>query len=182
MQIEMYSQVLYHLVNMARSMKFAGFWGLTLYIKQHEINPLMYDGAVMACDGMMPREMTLLYLKTKGRNEYGNFDENYVECIATGIKNLVEGENADNVLALAMAYTPKSIKKEVNDKFYEACRINAEKNRELLCSQTVRSEKTNLAVCLISAEKRSTSLRCLYSSLSYSHGSTRLDFGGTTGV
>ena len=121
MQIEMYFQALYHLMEMATLTRLEGLLSLISYIKQHEINPLMYEGVVMIIDAADP-EIVSLYLKTKGKNEYTNFDENYVDCIVTGIKNIQDGRNQQTIQLLVMAYVPKNINKAVIDKFEKACK------------------------------------------------------------
>jgi len=148
MEIELYFQALYHLLEMSMQMKTHGtaaLVGHNGYIHKHELNPLIREGVCMLLvevvkpDEIVKPEIVALYLKTKGKNEYINIDENYVDCIVTGINNIQNGENQYTVYLLAAAYIPRDIIKEVIDKFYEACRINIEKNRKILCSQTVKS-------------------------------------------
>ena len=154
MQIELYFQALYHLLEMSMQAKKHGTVALVKdYIHKHELNPLIHEGVcmllfeVVKADEVVKPETVALYLKTKSKNEYINFDENYVDCIVTGINNIQNGENQHTVYLLAAAYIPKNIIKEVSEKLYEACRINVEKNRKILCSQTVKtveSVKTDL--------------------------------------
>lgn len=143
MQIEMYSQAVYHLVQMSTCTRLEGLLALISYMKQNEINPLMYEGACMMCDGVDEKTVAI-YLKAKGRNEYTDFDENYVDCIVTGINNIQRGANQTLVLHMALAHVPKSINKEVRDKFYEVSKANIEENRKILCTQSMKFEKTNL--------------------------------------
>lgn len=165
MQIEMYFQALYHLMEMSTLTRLEGLLALISYIKQHEINPLMYEGVVMIIDSTDP-EIVSLYLKAKGKNEYTNFDENYVDCIVTGIKNIQDGRNQQTIQLLAMAYVPKNINKAVVDKFEEACKENIEKNRQMLTMQTIKSDKTNLLEFItgLSDEKIQQLLQILHES------------------
>ena len=143
MQIEMYFQAIYHLVEMSTCTRLVGILGLISYIKQNEVNPLMYEGALMLCDGVDEKTVSI-YLKTEAKNEYTDFDENYVDCIVTGINNIQSGANQSLIRIMGLAYVPKNISEAVINKFYESCKINIEENRKMLCSQTVKSEKTNL--------------------------------------
>jgi transcriptional regulator with XRE-family HTH domain len=143
MQIELYVHALYHFVEMATYVMRNGILALESwdngYIHRHELNPLIHEGILMMCEGVKP-EIITLYLKTKGKNEHINFDENYVDCIVTGINNIYYGVNQHTVYHLAAAYVPKNIFKEVSHKFHETCRVNIEKNRKILCNQTVKTD------------------------------------------
>ena len=143
MQIELYFHALYHLMQMSTCTRLSGLLALDDYIRKNELNPLMREGVIMTIDAIHP-DITTTYLKTKGKNEYTNFDENYIDCIVTGIKNIQEGWSPRIILMMATAYIPKNISKAVNDKYSEACKRNFEENREKFCSKEIQSEKTNL--------------------------------------
>ena len=143
MQIELYFQALYHLMQMSTCTRLNGLLALDDYIRKNELNPLMREGVIMTIDAIHP-DITTTYLKTKGKNEYTNFDENYIDCIITGIKNIQEGWSPRIILMMATAYIPKNISKAVNDKYSEACKTNFEENREKFYSKEIQSEKTNL--------------------------------------
>lgn len=139
MQIELYSQALYHFTRITNA---AIIGDPEVYTKshKHELNPLIYEGVATVWAYEVTNtdpESIDAYLKSKAKNEYLIFDENYINCIIAGTVGIQKGLNLRAMYITVAAYVPKDIIKEVTDKFYEACRPIIEENRKISYNQTM---------------------------------------------